>query len=66
VAKLQSAGLRVSDVVVFIDHGLGASERLAAEGLRSHAVLHFAEIKEMLFQVGRIDEAQYRTLAVHA
>lgn len=65
VGKLQSAGLAVRDVVVFIDHGLGAEERLAAEGLRCHTVLQFAEIQEMLFRANRIDEQQYRALNIH-
>lgn len=66
VAKLESSGLVVQDVVVFIDHGgdhdRHASERLAAAGYRCHAVLDIARITEVLHGAGRLSDAQAATL----
>ncbi len=60
--KLRSAGLKVEDIVVFIDHEQGVRERLQEQGYRSHAVLTLSEIKTTLFRAGRIDEAQFNLL----
>jgi len=37
--KLESAGLNVHDIVVFMDHGQGVKDRLQENGYRAHAVL---------------------------
>ena len=62
IAKLESSGLRVRDVVVFIDHGgdhdRRARERLAARGYRCHAVLDIARITRVLQRAGRLSAAQ--------
>ncbi len=63
-AKLEAAGLRVNDIVVFLDHGGGVKERLGDRGYRAHAVLSLAEIAQTLYAAGRIDEPQYRLLQV--
>ena len=66
IAKLESSGLVVQDVVVFIDHGgdhdRRARERLAAAGYRCHAVLDIARITRVLHGAGRLSDAQAATL----
>jgi uridine monophosphate synthetase len=47
IAKLQAAGLRVSDVVVLIDRQSGARQALEAAGFRLHAVFTLAELLEL-------------------
>ena len=58
-AKLESAGLKVEDIVVFIDHEAGVKERLAGKGYRAHSVLNISEITETLYEAGRITAEQY-------
>lgn len=62
IAKLESSGLQVRDVVVFIDHGgdhdRHAKERLASRGYRCHAVLDIGRITRVLHQAGRLSDAQ--------
>jgi len=76
IAKLESSGLVVRDVVVFIDHGSGpatadacaaeegsdAMRRLAARGYRCRAVLDIARITAVLRRHGRLSDAQARVL----
>ena len=61
-AKLQSVGLNVQDIVVFMDHEQGVKDRLRANGYRAHAVLTISEITETLYEAGRIDEEQFKAL----
>jgi uridine monophosphate synthetase len=61
-AKLESAGLKVEDIVVFIDHESGVKDRLADRGYRAHSVLTISEITETLYQAGRITQQQYDAL----
>jgi uridine monophosphate synthetase len=61
--KLKSAGLKVHDIVVFMDHQQGVRARLQEHGYRSHAVLTISEITETLYEAGRINEAQFKALA---
>jgi uridine monophosphate synthetase len=62
IAKLESSGLQVQDVVVFIDHGgdhdRHAKERLAAAGYRAHAVLNIEQITRVLLAAGRLSPEQ--------
>ncbi len=62
IAKLESSGLCVEDVVVFIDHGgehdRRARERLAEAGYRVHAVLDIPRITRVLHRFGRLSDAQ--------
>ena len=58
-AKLKSAGLKIEDIVVFIDHEAGVKDRLASEGYRAHSVLSISEITETLYEAGRITTEQY-------
>lgn len=62
-AKLESAGLNVNDIVVFIDHEQGVKDRLQQNGYRSHAVLTISEITNTLYQAGRINEEQFLAFA---
>jgi uridine monophosphate synthetase len=63
--KLKSAGLKVEDIVVFIDHEQGVKDRLRENGYRAHSVLTIAEITETLYQAGRINEEQFKALAAN-
>ncbi len=62
IAKLESSGLQVQDVVVFIDHGgttdRRARQRLETGGYRLHAVLDIDRITRILHGAGRLDGAQ--------
>ncbi len=60
--KLQSVGLHVEDIVVFIDHGCGAKTRLKEQGYRAHCVLNLNEITDTLARTGRITAEQAATL----
>lgn len=59
--KLQSAGLVVEDIVVFIDHESGVKDRLQSNGYQAHSVLSISEITETLYEAGRINEEQYHS-----
>lgn len=61
-AKLQSVGLKVDDIVVFLDHEQGVKDRLQENGYRAHSVLTISEITETLYQAGRINEEQFMNL----
>ena len=67
ISKLESSGLVVKDVVVFIDHGgrkdRKARERLEQQGYRVHAVLDIERITEVLVQAGRLSPEQAAVLA---
>jgi uridine monophosphate synthetase len=62
IAKLESSGLQVRDVVVFLDHGgdhdRQAKDRLAAAGYRAHAVLGIEQITQVLLAAGRLSPEQ--------
>lgn len=60
-AKLQSAGLKVEDIVVFIDHEGGVKKRLANNGYQAYSVLSISEITETLYEAGRINQEQYHS-----
>ncbi len=61
--KLQSAGLNIHDIVVFIDHEQGVNKRLLDKGYRGHAVLTISEIINTLYEAGRINEEQFSAFA---
>ncbi len=58
IAKLETSGLVVHDVVVFIDHGGQARQRLADAGYRTHAVLTIPRITKVLMAAGRLSSDQ--------
>ena len=62
-AKLEFAGLKVNDIVVFIDHEQGVKDRLKENGYQGHSVLTISEITDTLYQAGRINEEQYMVFA---
>jgi len=66
IAKLESSGLVVEDVVVFIDHGgradSSARRRLEEAGYRCHAVLDIQRITEVLHRTGRLSDSQAAVL----
>ena len=59
--KLKSAGLKIDDIVVFIDHEGGVKDRLADNGYRAHSVLNISEITDTLYESGRINQEQYES-----
>lgn len=61
--KIESVGLNVRDIVVFMDHEQGVKDRLKEKGYRAHAVLTISEITKTLYEAGRIDEEQFKVLA---
>ena len=58
--KIESAGLKVKDIVVFMDHEQGVKDRLKACGYSAHSVLTISEITQTLYEAGRIDEEQFK------
>ena len=66
IGKLESSGLNVSDVVVFLDHGgvhdTRAKQRLERNGLRLQAVLTLETISEVLETAERISAKQAQEL----
>ncbi len=58
IGKLEASGLVVRDVVVFIDHGGQARQRLADAGYRTHAVLMIPRITSVLMAAGRLNSDQ--------
>ncbi|OYQ62974.1 orotidine-5'-phosphate decarboxylase [Pseudanabaena sp. SR411] len=61
--KIESCGLKVRDIVVFIDHESGVCDRIQESGYSPHAVLKISEINETLYQSGRITEKQFLALS---
>ena len=66
IEKLTDSGLKVNDVVVFLDHGGSqnprAKQRLQRQGLNLHAVLTLEVISEVLEAAGRISRQEAHTL----
>jgi uridine monophosphate synthetase len=62
-AKLESVGLNVTDIVVFINHEKGGvMDKLNAQGYQGHAVLTLSEIARILCATGRISATQLELL----
>jgi orotate phosphoribosyltransferase len=55
IEKFRGAGLKVTDVVVFLDRQQGGKKRLEKEGVTLHAVCELSTILEVLFNEGKID-----------
>ncbi|MGK7945078.1 MAG: bifunctional orotidine-5'-phosphate decarboxylase/orotate phosphoribosyltransferase [Microcystaceae cyanobacterium] len=60
--KIESAGLVVKDMVVFIDHGAGVKDRIRGKGYNAYSVLTISEITETLYDAKRINKEQYDCL----
>jgi uridine monophosphate synthetase len=58
--KLKYAGLKVNDIVVFMDHEQGVKDRLRENGYQAHSVLTISQITETLYEAGRINEEQFK------
>ena len=63
--KLKSAGLKIDDIVVFIDHEGGVKQRLADNGYNAYSVLSISEITNTLYEAGRINDKQYDSFKKH-
>ena len=63
--KLKSAGLKIEDIVVFIDHEGGVKQRLADNGYNAYSVLSISEITNTLYEAGRINDKQYDSFKKH-
>lgn len=59
IQKLESSGLRVTDIVVLIDHEGGVRDKMRAHGYRAHAVFTLSDISKTLYETQRITEVQY-------
>ncbi len=62
IHKLESSGLRVTDLVVLIDHEGGVRAKMQAHGYQTHAVFTLSEISHTLYRTKRITETQYDTI----
>jgi uridine monophosphate synthetase len=62
IQKLEDSGLRVTDIVVLIDHEGGVRAKMQQHGYQAHAVFTLSEISQTLYQTGRISEEQYNTI----
>ena len=65
IMSMETAGLKVRDVVVLVDREQGGRERLAEAGYRLHAVLTLAGILEPLLAAGKIDAETYRRVKAY-
>lgn len=59
VEPLESAGLKVNDVLVLIDREQGGTEDLKRRGYKLHAVLLLSDILDSLQESGRITPDRY-------
>ncbi|MGD1901921.1 MAG: orotidine-5'-phosphate decarboxylase [Geitlerinemataceae cyanobacterium] len=62
IAKLESVGLRVTDLVVLIEQGCDVLGHVRRHGYTPHAVLSLAQISHGLYDMGRIDAAQFEAM----
>lgn len=63
IQKLESSGLKVTDIVVLIDHEGGVRDKMQTHGYQTHAVFTLSEISKTLYETQRITEAQYGAIA---
>jgi uridine monophosphate synthetase len=62
IHKLETSGLRVTDIVVLIDHEGGVRDKIRDRGYQAHAVFTLSEISQILYQTARITAAEYDTI----
>lgn len=55
-ASLKEEGLLVRDAILVVDREQGGKEKLAAEGIRAHALTTLSELATLLFDAGKIDK----------
>jgi uridine monophosphate synthetase len=63
IQKLETSGLKVSDIVVLIDHEGGVRDKMRTRGYQAHAVFTLSEISKTLYETQRITAAQYGAIA---
>ena len=63
--KLKSVGLKVEDIVVFIDHERGVKDKLQDHGYLGHSVLTLTEIAQTLYESNKINYEQFNILKNH-
>ncbi len=59
IQKLESAGLKVKDIIVLIDRGQGAGKMLAEAGYQLHSVLTLPELLGEWLRSGAISQLQF-------
>jgi uridine monophosphate synthetase len=62
IQKLENSGLRVTDLVVLIDHEGGVRAKMQERGYQAHAVFTLSEISQTLYHTNRITATQYQTI----
>lgn len=60
IAILENVGLKVSDVVVLVDHEQGGAKQLVEAGYRLHAAFRFSQLLDLYHRHGKIDNAKYK------
>jgi len=62
IGKLESVGLRVTDLVVLIEQGRGVLEFIGQHGYTAHAVLSLTQISHTLYDLGCINAEQFEQM----
>jgi len=60
IQPIESAGLKVKDIVVLVDREQGGKEQLAKKGYTLHAVITFTKMLEILKNKRKITQKQYQ------
>src|SRR5688572_17383008 len=60
ITLLETVRLRVNDIMVLLDRGLGGKEALEAKGYRIHTILTMNEVLDNLLALHRIQPEQHR------
>jgi len=59
---IRAEGGIVEDAVVLLDREEGGRENLEKEGIKLHALMKASEAADKLYEIGAIDEEQYKTI----
>jgi orotate phosphoribosyltransferase len=59
---VRAEGGVVTEAVAFLDREEGGKEKLAAKGIKLHALLNISEIANMLYEIGALDEESLKTI----
>jgi uridine monophosphate synthetase len=63
IAPIEEAGMKVQDVVVFLDREQGGRGKLESKGYQLHSVITLSHVLDLLFENGRInDETRKSTI----
>ena len=63
VDELEEEGLKVGDVLAFIDLELGAKQKLKRRGVIPHCVTSMSEISQILFDAGKIPGDRFKLIS---